>query len=263
MCKCHRLPYRPEQRAPSEEIECLFDRAACLEFAIGSIGNMLGEHFADIDQHPSRVRLPDEPLMLVDRILEVNGEADALTHDLAAHDVITKGSVITEHDVLPDAWYLDLGRIPTCIAVEAGQADLFLSGYLGIDHITKGLAVYRLLDARITFHGPLPTAGQTIHYDIHIEQFFSQGDTRLFRFNFEGTVNGQRLLTMTQGCAGFFSQQELDAGQGIVLTSIEKQKAEGKLTEDWQQLVSLQVESYNDAQLNALREGDLSFMFWK
>jgi len=253
--------YRPEQRAPSEEIECLFDRAACLEFAIGSIGNMLGEHFADIDQHPSRVRLPDEPLMLVDRILEVNGEADALTHDLAAHDVITKGSVITEHDVLPDAWYLDLGRIPTCIAVEAGQADLFLSGYLGIDHITKGLAVYRLLDARITFHGPLPTAGQTIHYDIHIEQFFSQGDTRLFRFNFEGTVNGQRLLTMTQGCAGFFSQQELDAGQGIVLTSIEKQKAEGKLTEDWQQLVSLQVESYNDAQLNALREGDLISCF--
>lgn len=248
--------YRLEQLAHSEEIECQFDRAACLEFAVGSIGNLLGENFADIDQHPSRVRLPDEPLMLVDRILEVNGEADALTHDLAA-----SGSVITEHDVLPGAWYLDLGRIPTCVAVEAGQADLFLSGYLGIDHITKGLAVYRLLDARITFHGPLPTAGQTIHYDIHIEQFFSQGDTRLFRFNFEGTVNGQPLLTMTQGCAGFFSQHELDAGQGIVLTSIEKQKAEGKLTEDWHQLVSMNVERYDDEQLNALRDGDLVSCF--
>jgi hypothetical protein len=31
-------------------------------------------------------------------------------------------------------------------AVESGQADLFLSGYLGIDFITRGLAVYRLLD---------------------------------------------------------------------------------------------------------------------
>jgi len=154
-----------------------------------------------------------------------------------------------------------LGRIPTCIAVEAGQADLFLSGYLGIDHITKGLAVYRLLDARITFHGPLPTAGQTIHYDIHIEHFFSQGDTRLFRFNFEGSINGEPLLTMTHGCAGFFTQQELDAGQGIVLTSIEKQREQGKLTEDWKQLVVMQGESYSDEQLNALRKGDLLTCF--
>ena len=246
----------PDTYRSNNEIECQFDREACLEFAIGSIGKMLGDRFADIDQHPSRVRLPDEPLMLVDRILEVNGEEDALTYDLTA-----SGSVITEHDVLPNAWYLDLGRIPTCIAVEAGQADLFLSGYLGIDHITKGHAVYRLLDARITFHGPLPTAGQTIHYDIHIEHFFSQGDTRLFRFNFEGTVNGQPLLTMTHGCAGFFTQHELDAGQGIVLTSMEKQQAQGKLTENWQQLVPLKVESYNDAQLNALREGDLVSCF--
>lgn len=250
-----------EQRAPTQEIECQFDRAACMEFAIGSIGNMLGKRFADIDLHPSRVRLPDEPLMLVDRILEVNGEADALMYDLSKPDVITKGSVVTEHDVLPGAWYLDLGRIPTCIAVEAGQADLFLSGYLGIDHITKGLAVYRLLDARITFHGPLPTAGKTIHYDIHIEHFFSQGDTRLFRFNFEGSVDGQPLLTMTHGCAGFFTQQELEAGQGIVLTSMEKQQAQGKLTDDWQQLVPLQVESFSDDQLNALREGDLVSCF--
>ena len=145
--------------------------------------------------------------------------------------------------------------------MEAGQADLFLSGYLGIDHVTKGFAVYRLLDARITFHGPLPTAGQTIHYDIHIEHFFSQGDTRLFRFNFEGTVNGKPLLTMTHGCAGFFTQQELDAGQGIVLTSMEKQQAQGRFTDDWHQLVPLQVESYNDAQLNALRNGDLISCF--
>ncbi len=241
----------PAKEKAEEKDSCKFNREECMEFAIGSIGKMLGPGFADIDQHPTRVRLPDEPLMLVDRILEVDGEPDSMTH----------GSVITEHDVLPGAWYLDLGRIPTCIAVEAGQADLFLSGYLGIDHITKGLAVYRLLDAQITFHGPLPTAGQTIHYDIHIDHFFRHGDTWLFRFNFEGTINGEPLLTMTHGCAGFFSQQELDAGQGIVLTNMEKQPAEGKYTEDWKQLVPMQEESYNDEQLNALRKGDLASCF--
>jgi len=129
----------------------LFDRDSCMEIAIGSIGKVLGEKFADIEQHPSRVRLPDEPLMLVDRIIEIHGEPDSLSSNLS-----TTGSLITEHDVLPGAWYLDGGRMPTCIAVEAGQADLFLSGYLGIDHITRGLAVYRLLDAKITFQGPLP-----------------------------------------------------------------------------------------------------------
>ncbi len=47
------------------------DRAQCLEFAVGSIGRVLGPAFAAIDSHPTRVRLPDEPLMLVDRILTV------------------------------------------------------------------------------------------------------------------------------------------------------------------------------------------------
>jgi 3-hydroxymyristoyl/3-hydroxydecanoyl-(acyl carrier protein) dehydratase len=163
--------------------------------------------------------------------------------------------------VLPGAWYLDQGRIPTCIAVEAGQADLFLSGYLGIDHIAKGLAVYRLLDAKITFHGSLPKAGETIQYDIEIEEFFRQDETRLFRFNFVGTSNGQPVLTMTKGCAGFFTQQELDAGKGIVLTSLEKQQEQGKFSADWKELVSMQVESYSDEQLAALRTGDLAACF--
>ncbi len=239
-----------------EQIACAFDRDQCMEFAVGHIGNMLGTQFSDIDQFPTRVRLPDEPLMLVDRIIEIEGEADSLPTKQDA-----SGRVVTEHDVKPGAWYLDQGRIPTCIAVESGQADLFLSGYLGIDHITKGVATYRLLDAQITFHGPLPQAGETIRYDIHIDHFFRQGDTWLFRFNFEGTVNGQPLLTMTNGCAGFFTRYELDAGQGIVLTSMEKQPAEGRLTGGYKPLVPLQVESFSDDQMNALRSGDLAGCF--
>lgn len=236
-----------------------FDRDACLEFAIGAIGKVLGDRFADIDRHPTRVRLPDAPLMLVDRIIQVEGEPDSMS----------AGRVVTEHEVRPAAWYLDAGRIPTCIAVEAGQADLFLSAYLGIDHITKGLAVYRLLDARITFHAPLPVAGQTIRYDIHIDQFFRQGDTWLFRFNFKGGIvdrdgdggaahgNETPLLTMTHGCAGFFTRPELDAGRGIVLSNLEQRRQPGLLTGNWRPLVDMQTESYSDEQLNALRNGEL------
>ncbi|MDD2310206.1 MAG: beta-ketoacyl synthase N-terminal-like domain-containing protein [Desulfuromonadaceae bacterium] len=228
-----------------------FDRDMCMEFATGSVARMLGSEFADVDSFPTRVRLPDEPLMLVDRIISVEGEPKSMSH----------GRVVTEHDIHPDAWYLDGGCIPTCIAVESGQADLFLSGYLGIDFITRGLAVYRLLDAVVTFHRGLPGPGETIHYDIHIERFFRQGDTWLFRFFYEATVCGEPLLSMRDGCAGFFSQQELDAGKGIVRPALDLRPTIGIRPADWQDLVPMMRERYNSAQLDRLREGDLAGCF--
>ncbi|MTI85599.1 MAG: type I polyketide synthase [Firmicutes bacterium] len=229
----------------------LFDRNQCMEFAVGSIARVLGPAYAEIDSHPTRVRLPDEPLMLVDRIMAVEGDPMSLTC----------GRVVTEHDVLPGVWYLDGGRIPMCIAVEAGQADLFLSGYLGIDLRTKGFAVYRLLDVVVTFHRPLPVPGDVIRYDIHIDHFFKQGDTYLFRFHFESTVNGEKLITMQNGFAGFFTMEELDAGRGIVYTELDKKHLPGKTPPDWQYPVSMAIEAYGEEQLNELRKGDLARCF--
>jgi acyl transferase domain-containing protein/3-hydroxymyristoyl/3-hydroxydecanoyl-(acyl carrier protein) dehydratase len=225
------------------------DRSQCLEFAVGSIAQVLGSEFAEVDEFPTRVRLPDEPLMLVDRILTIEGEPRLLT----------RGRVVTEHDIQRGAWYLDGGRIPTCIAVEAGQADLFLSGYLGIDFHTRGLAVYRLLDAVVTFHRSLPEAGCVIRYDIHIDDFFRQGPTMLFRFRFTGTVDGEPLLTMTDGCAGFFTQDELSAGRGIVQTELDRRPRRGVRPPET--LIPTAVESYDETQLDALRAGDLAECF--
>jgi len=255
-------PHHPDAEAPGyippsfqdeRPVSPVFmTREQCMEFAVGKIGKALGERFAEIDAHPTRVRLPDEPLMLVDRILEVEGEPCSMT----------RGRVVTEHDVLQGAWYLDCGRIPTCIAVESGQADLFLSGYLGIDFITKGLAVYRLLDATVTFHDDLPAAGAVIRHDIHIDEFFRQGDTHLFRFRFESTVEGKLFLTMTKGCAGFFTLRDLEEGKGLVFTEMDLRRMPGKTPPDWQSLTKISgVESYSDAQLDALRRGDLAGCF--
>jgi 3-hydroxymyristoyl/3-hydroxydecanoyl-(acyl carrier protein) dehydratase/malonyl CoA-acyl carrier protein transacylase len=227
------------------------DRPQCLEFAVGSIARVLGPDFAEVDTYPTRVRLPDEPLMLVDRILSIEGEARSLTH----------GRVVTEHDIRPGSWYLDCGRIPTCIAVEAGQADLFLSGYLGIDFRTRGLAVYRLLDAAVTFHRSLPGPGSVIRYDIHIDRFFRQGETYLFRFRFVGTVDGEPLLTMTDGCAGFFSADELAAGKGVVHTPFQMRKAVGVQPDDASILPPMETEGYDERQVDALRRGELAACF--
>jgi len=244
----------PSMTHPSTQPAALtiaMDRDQLMEFAIGSIGRALGERFAHVDGHPTRVRLPDEPLMLVDRVTSIEAEPQSMT----------SGRIVTEHNVLEDGWYLDGGRLPTCVAVEAGQADLLLSGYLGIDSETKGLAVYRLLDAVVTFHSELPHPGQVIQYDIRILRFFRQGDTWLFRFQFDSTVNGRPLLTMREGTAGFFTQGELDAGKGIVRSGLDDQEVAGTRPADWQDLVSMEKGALSAERLAALRAGDLVSAF--
>jgi len=228
-----------------------YARDMCMEFAIGSVANVLGPEFAEVDTYRARVRLPDEPLMLVDRILSIAGEKGALT----------SGTIVTEHDVLPGAWYLDGDRAPVCIAVEAGQADLFLCSYLGIDLVVKGTRTYRLLDATVRFHRGLPRPGETIRYEITIDKFVRQGETHLFFFRFEATVAGQPLLTMTNGCAGFFTPREIENSGGIVLTPEEQRPAAGRRAADWRELVPMAVESYSEEQLDALRAGDLEGCF--
>ena len=246
-------PAPPESatEATSRPRAVALDRDQLMEFAVGSIADVLGQRFAHVDSHPTRVRLPDEPLMLVDRVLSIEADPQSMT----------SGRIVTEHDVLEGTWYLDGGRIPTCVAVEAGQADLLLSGYLGIDSETKGLAVYRLLDAVVTFHGELPQAGQVIVYDIRILRFFRQGETWLFRFEFDATVDGHALMTMREGSAGFFTQGELDAGRGIVLSGMEQRAIPGRRPDDWRELAPMRKESYDEEQVEALRRGDLADAF--
>ncbi|HWL92222.1 MAG TPA: beta-ketoacyl synthase N-terminal-like domain-containing protein, partial [Phycisphaerae bacterium] len=200
-----------------------FDRRLCMEFAVGCVEPVLGPEFAVVDTFPVRVRLPAEPLMLVDRIMLVEGEKGSLT----------SGRVITEHDVLEDVWYLDSGRAPVCISVEAGQADLFLSSYLGIDLRVQGRRFYRLLDATVTFHRDLPRPGETIRYDIRILRFVRQGETYLFFFEFDGTIDGDPVLTMRNGCAGFFTNEEITNSGGLILTAEETAPAPGHRDASW------------------------------
>ncbi|QTA92088.1 beta-ketoacyl synthase N-terminal-like domain-containing protein [Desulfonema magnum] len=223
-----------------------FPREMCMEFAIGSVGKVLGPDFDIVDTYKARVRLPDEPLMLVDRILSVEGEKGSLG----------SGRVITEHDVFPDAWYLDGDRTPVCISVEAGQADLFLCSYLGIDLVVKGKRTYRLLDATITFHRGLPRPGDVIRYEIEIEKFVRQGETYLFFFSFEGFIGNDHLITMRKGCAGFFTEEEVRNSGGIILTEEDIRPVPGR--KDFNEIVPVYSEAYDDAAVECLRNGNLS-----
>jgi 3-oxoacyl-(acyl-carrier-protein) synthase/3-hydroxymyristoyl/3-hydroxydecanoyl-(acyl carrier protein) dehydratase len=246
-----KIPLAPVSARP----EPAFSREMCMEFAIGSIGKMLGPMFDVVDTYKVRVRLPDEPLMLVDRIMSVEGEKGSLK----------SGKVVTEHDVFPGAWYLDGGRCPVCISIEAGQADLFLCSYLGIDLAVKGKRSYRLLDAVAKFHGGLPRPGDTIRYEIEIDRFINQGETYLFFFHFNGFIGDRHIISMRKGCAGFFTEKEVKDSGGIILTAEETAKVPGLLTPAWKDLVPFfgtgETLSLSDEQVNALRKGDLGTAF--
>lgn len=254
----HRPPANEPHGGTSSEESVAYSRELCMEFAVGCVARVLGPEFAAADSFPTRVRLPDEPLMLVDRILAVEGRKGSLA----------SGRVVTEHDVKPGAWYLDGDRAPVCITVEAGQADLFLSAYLGIDLATRGLRMYRLLDATVTFQRGLPRPGEVVRYDIHIDKFVRQGDTWLFFFRFDGTIDGRPMLTMREGCAGFFTQREIEESGGIILTAEDTApvcdaalRVPGAMPFVAGELVPMAVESYDDGRLAALRRGDVAGCF--
>jgi 3-hydroxymyristoyl/3-hydroxydecanoyl-(acyl carrier protein) dehydratase len=90
-----------------------------------------------------------------------------------------------------------------------------LLGYIGIDQWLEGIRTYRWLDAKMNFTGrPLPT-GATIRYDIRIRSFTRHGGTLLFVTDFDCDVNGQRFLEIRDCTAGFFTDEELEKGQGL------------------------------------------------
>ena len=227
----------------------LFDRSQCLAFAVGTAGSVMGEKFKIIDTYPVRVRLPDEPLMLVDRILSIEGEMLSMG----------PGKIITQHDVKPHAWYLDGGKTPASISIEAGQADLFLCSWMGIDHQVKGHRRYRLLDARVTFHRPLPLPGETIEYHIEIDRFLKQGEIYLFFFHYKGYIDNTLFISMRDGCAGFFTPQEVENSGGIILKK-EDTKTEKRVRE-FQVPVPVKKEHYTKQQVQALRHGGLQICF--
>ena len=191
--------------------------------------------------------------MFVDRVMTVEGEP----RDMGP------GKIVTEHDVAADAWYLDTKRMPAGLSIEAGQADLLLSAYLGVDFATRGESNYRLLDAEVTFHRGLARPGDVLRYEIQIERFVRQGDTIIFFFSFDGFVGDEPLMSMRRGCAGFFTPRQLAEGRGIVPGEEDRTPQPGKIPADWQTPVPMAREAYDENQLNRLRAGDLAGCFGK
>jgi len=201
----------PVHKKNNEDV--IWNEKDLLNFAGGSIAEVFGEDYAIIDSYKRKVRLPLPPYLLVSRVTRINAKTGEFK----------PSSMTTEYDIPADAWYAVDGQIPWAVSVESGQCDLMLISYLGIDFENKGKRVYRLLDCTLTFLDELPKEGDTLRYDISINSYVRNGDNLLFFFSYNCYVGEKMVMKMTNGSAGFFSDEELAQGQGVVKTQKEKE----------------------------------------
>ncbi|HEX5118835.1 MAG TPA: beta-ketoacyl synthase N-terminal-like domain-containing protein [Pseudonocardiaceae bacterium] len=184
-----------------------FDRATLEHLAVGRISDVFGPRFAVQDDDVRQTRMPRPPLLLADRVTGIDAEPGSMS----------TGTIWTETDITRDAWYLDAtGRMPAGLLVEAGQADLLLISWLGADLENRGRRVYRLLGSEVTFHAAPPAPGATLRYEIRVVDHVTHGPVRLFFFEYDCRSGGELVLTVRQGQAGFFSDEELANTGGVL-----------------------------------------------
>ncbi|HDN25914.1 MAG TPA: PfaB family protein, partial [Thioploca sp.] len=231
--------------------QVVWDEADLLEFAEGKIANVFGPEYAIIDSYSRRVRLPLPPYLLVSRVTKLNAEKGSFK----------PCTLTTEYDIPHNMWYLVDGQIPWAVAVESGQCDLLLISYLGIDFDNKGVLVYRLLDCTMTFLEDIPKEGDTLRYDISINSFVKHGNNLLFFFSYECFVGDKMVLTMEGGCAGFFTDDELDKGKGVVYSKKELIEREKIQKQQFEPLLICQKSSFDETDMIRLTEGNLAACF--
>ncbi|MEM7766522.1 MAG: beta-ketoacyl synthase N-terminal-like domain-containing protein [Pseudomonadota bacterium] len=194
------LPARPPA-GPS------FGRDALEAAARGPISDLFGPLFREQDGFRRQVRLPAPPLLLVDRVTGIDAEPAKEG----------RGTIWTETDIGDGHCFTHLDHMRPGPLIEAGQADLSLISYMGADLKNRDARVYRLLGCEFTFqNGPMPRPGDTLSYQIEITGHAMSGDVRLFFFQYDCHIGDRLLLSVRNGQAGFFTDDELSRSGGCL-----------------------------------------------
>lgn len=211
----------------------------------GPISELFGPMFEPQDGFDLQCRMPEPPLLLADRVTGLEATAGTLG----------QGTIWTETDVEAGAWYLNEGYMPAGFMIESGQADLMLISYMGIDLLNLGTRSYRLLGCMLTYHGDLPSPGETLEYEIRITGHAKHGDIRLFFFEYDCVVDGEPRLTVRDAQAGFFTSAELEDALGVLWTP---EDSIGELSEADRvdpPAIACTKQSFSQAEVVAFSEG--------
>jgi acyl transferase domain-containing protein/3-hydroxymyristoyl/3-hydroxydecanoyl-(acyl carrier protein) dehydratase len=231
--------------------QVIYNSADLVEFAEGKISKVFGSAYQIIDSYPRRVRLPTTDYLLVSRVTELD----------ATLNEYRNSSMVTEYDIPTDAPFLIDGQIPWSVSVESGQCDLMLISYIGIDLQNKGERIYRLLDCELTFLEEMAFGGETLRYEIHIDSYAKNGEQLLFFFHYDCYVGDKKVLIMRNGCAGFFTDQELAEGKGVILNDKDKAQFNEAKKSYFKPLIYNSCSHYGFEAMMKLVKGDISGCF--
>ena len=223
-----------------------WNRASIAASTRGLMSDLFGKAFTPQDKYTRQVRLPAPPLLLVDRITGIDAQAQVESH----------GVIWTESDLKPGDWFIHEGRIRPGMLIESGQADLTLIGWMGADLKNQSERVYRLLGCEITFHeGGLPAPGDTLRFQIEITGHATLAGVRMFFFQYDCHVGERAIFSVRNGQAGFFTDDELASGKGVVWDAAKDAPLIANPTAFTPSRAS-QKHSFSAADLDALRNGD-------
>lgn len=229
----------------------IFDHQDLLEFAGGKISNVFGPEYREIDTFERCVRLPMDPYLLVSRVTDLNAKLGEFQ----------PSTITTEYDIPKGAWFCTDSQIPWAVAVESGQCDLMLISYLGIDFECRGNQVYRLLDCTLTYLDDMPKEGQTLRYEISINSFARHDQNLLFFFNYKCYVGRKMVLRMDNGCAGFFSDEDLAQGRGVIRSKDELNALENAVKQRFSPLLNCRKNVFQRNELLHLSQGNPAACF--
>ncbi len=239
----------PTQYSQPEKI--VYSEQDLKEFAYGKIGKVFGPEYDIIDSYGKRVMLPMDPYLLVTRVTEMQ----------AVRGEFEPSKMTTEYDIPHNSWYSTDGQIPVCICIESGQCDLLLISYMGIDFENKGKYLYRLLDCTLTFLDDQPKEGQTLRYEISINSFARNQNNLLFFFSYECFIGDKMILKMDNGCAGFFCEDDLAKGKGVIRTKDEIKLRANVQKSSFTPILQCSKTAFDKQDMHHLAHGDLAACF--
>lgn len=218
--------------------------------AEGKVSTLFGPAFSILDDRLIRIRMPSPPLLLLDRVVELNAKPG-----------VYEGSfVISETDLTDDKWYLQDGYIPPGVYSECCQGILLLLSKLGIDFLDNGSRRFRLLGSKATYYDGLPKIGDKLQFKISLNRLVNQEGAVIAFFRCECYVDGNlRLKGDSHG--GFFSHEELVGARGILWDPL---KNRDRIALDGPVLapvVFCERRAFEKEQLVALSKGRLSHCF--
>lgn len=243
-------PLQLEQRFNKPK-QVIYDTADLVEFAEGDISKVFGDEYKVIDSYARRVRLPTTDYLLVSRVTDLDAKVNEYK----------KSYMATEYDIPVDAPFLIDGHIPWSVSVESGQCDLMLISYIGIDFQNKSERIYRLLDCELTFLEDMAFGGETLRYEIHIDSYAKNGEQLLFFFHYDCFVGDKKVLIMRNGCAGFFTDEELSDGKGVIHNDKDKAQFTQAKKSYFKPLINNSKTQYNYADMMKLVDGDIAGCF--